>query len=271
MMPSFVLRTGTDLPKGPEFASSLTTSSSCMRARVPKGHARASGAKWRNEAADPGRRLVAVGVLRERCMVHRHAAGPVPERMRLLAGVVLITVAAGDHHGNGGDSCALPHPPRDAPLSAGPCMLPTILTCGCVWHFVRTHPSRLQRTCSRLLHGLADVLMVTHQLPTAGQAVYPVMPDCTSLQPTPCEILPNVTADGTIDYKTGYFVRHDCCRTETGRGAYLAWSCSNWRLQTRLMCCSRSPSRDPRFCCAGDVQQPRVRGAATLVDGVCLD
>ena len=56
-------------------------------------------------------------------------------------------------------------------------------------------------------------LVVSHLPLTVGQAVYPIMPDCTSLQPTPCEILPNITEDGTIDYKTGYFVSHICWQT----------------------------------------------------------
>ena len=98
-------------------------------------------------------------------------------------------------------------------MSAGPCRLLTISTSGCFGTLSRR--SHAARRALTLDLGLMDASIVTHRMPTAGQAVYPVMPDCTSLQPTPCEILPNVTADGTIDYKTGYFVRHDHCNNGT--------------------------------------------------------
>ncbi len=159
-------------------------------------------------------------------MVHRHAAGALPVRMRLVAGVMLITVAAGDHHGNGDDSreSSLPRAMLSCPRGHV-CCWPDQSAAAFGTLPRHTHGAS-QYTGPRPRLRLVDALMVTHlQLP-AGQAVYPVMPDCTSLQPTPCEILPNVTADGTIDYKTGYFVRHDHCRNRRMPCSAASGACS---------------------------------------------
>ena len=57
-------------------------------------------------------------------------------------------------------------------------------------------------------HRLA-VLIATRPSPLCapGQANYPIMPDCTSLQPAPCGVSPFTNPDGSINFTAGYLVR----------------------------------------------------------------
>ena len=85
-------------------------------------------------------------------MVHGHAAAPLPEQMRLLAGVLIITVAAGDEKwASMANNAECPHPPRDALLPAGPYRPLTTRFCLLLPKLLAFDPQRLAASGPALL------------------------------------------------------------------------------------------------------------------------